>query len=33
VLHGCRAIVIEDLHFTAAREQGREHCGSRQAAI
>jgi IS605 OrfB family transposase len=26
---GCRAVVIEDLAFTAAREQGREHSGSR----
>ena len=28
---GCRAIVIEDLDFADAREQGREHCGSRPA--
>jgi hypothetical protein len=30
--HGCRAVVIEDLDFAAAREQGREHCGRRPAA-
>jgi IS605 OrfB family transposase len=27
--HGCRAIVIEDLNFADAREQGRERAGSR----
>jgi hypothetical protein len=27
--HGCRAVVIEDLDFTDAREQGRERHGSR----
>jgi IS605 OrfB family transposase len=27
--HGCRAVVIENLDFTEAREQGREHYGSR----
>jgi IS605 OrfB family transposase len=26
---GCQAVVIEDLDFADAREQGREHCGSR----
>ena len=26
---GCRAVVIEDLHFADAREQGRERAGSR----
>ncbi len=30
--HGCRAVVIEDLDFTDAREQGREHYGSRPSA-
>ena len=30
--HGCRAVVIEDLDFTDAREQGREHHGSRPSA-
>lgn len=29
--HGCQAVVIEDLDFTDAREQGREHHGSRPA--
>jgi len=29
---GCRAVVIEDLDFTDAREQGREHYGSRPSA-
>ena len=27
--HGCHAIAIEDLHFTDAREQGRERTGRR----
>ena len=30
--HGCRAVVIEDLDFTDAREQGREHHGNRPSA-
>jgi hypothetical protein len=30
-LRGCAAIVIEDLDFTDAREQGREHDGNRPA--
>ena len=30
--HGCRAVVIEDLDFTGAREQGREHHGRRPSA-
>ena len=29
---GCRAVVIEDLDFTDAREQGRERAGSRPSA-
>jgi hypothetical protein len=29
---GCRAVVIEDLDFTDAREQGREHHGRRPSA-
>ncbi len=29
--HGCRAVVIEDLDFAEAREQGRERQGSRPA--
>ena len=29
---GCRAVMIEDLDFTDAREQGREHYGSRPSA-
>ena len=27
--HGCAAVAVEDLNFTGAREQGREHHGSR----